>query len=172
MSDTPLPPQLVRAHMRDSKAKWEKQEERTRTLEEAVTEHRLRLDNGILAFRDLREDHKTMGAMFAEKVAELTPVPVSPTKIVGIVLAIVMAAAGALWGLSGMLNDRPTDKQIHLIMDSHETNGHKATRDEIRAVQTEQAVQKTMIEGIGTKVGKTDQKLDELLDRVPAAKPH
>lgn len=161
--EKPVAPQLVRQHLAICERRWEQQEKRTRTLEEGMTEHRMRLENGTLAFQGLREDHSTMATTFAEKVADLTPRPPSVTKVVGIVLSLVMAGAGSLWGLSAMLNDRPTTEQIHKIMDGHQGNGHKDTREELRGVRDVQIEQGAAIKNVGEVVDKQDEKLDTLI---------
>ena len=123
----------------------------------------MRLENGTLAFQSLRDDHSTMATTFAEKVADLTPKPPTTSKVVGIVLAVVAMGGGALWGLSAMLNDRPTTEQIHQIINGHQENGHKATRQELREVRDVQIEQKSAINTLGGKVDQQDVKLDTLL---------
>jgi uncharacterized protein HemX len=169
MSDEkPVAPQLIRQHLVNCERRWEQQEARTRTLEESMTEHRMRLENGTMAFQGLREDHSTMASTFAEKVADLTPKPPSVSKVVSIVLAVIGLGAGSLWGLSSMLNDRPTTKQIDKIMDGHQKNGHKETREELRELRDVQIEQKTALEHIGQKVDKQDAKLDTLIQQTKA----
>lgn len=132
-------------------------------LKSAVSEHRIRLENGTHVFQKFDERISI--------VEDLTkPKPVSITKIASISFVIFMAAAGALWALHGMLRDRPTVEQLDKVLDVHEENGHKAVREDVRAIGSEQAKQRTLIESVAKEQGKQAEKLDTVLDRLPPRK--
>jgi hypothetical protein len=126
-------------------------------VKEAVLEHRLRLENGIHVFAAVRKE-------LDELEARTMPRSPSVYKIVGVTLALVMAGASALWGLSNMLRDRPTLEQVDTLMKGHDAAGH---RDQIRAIQTEQVEQRALIEQVQSAQARQVGKIDELLDRVP-----
>lgn len=176
--DKPVPPALLRQHLEGCEKRWDDNERRTRALEDAVNEHRIRLENGSHVFQDMRKEHEDFKGdvtdraekaeiSMAERIAELTPMPPSPLKVASLVLTVVAMAGGALWGLSTMLNDRPTTEQIKEVLEVHQDHGHEDTKMEIRAIRDVQSEQKVQIEEIAEDVGETDKKLDELLERVP-----
>jgi hypothetical protein len=133
-------------------------------LKEAAIEHKTRLQNGSRVF-------ESWDQRIAEVEERTTPRPPSVIKIVGLTLALFMAAAGALWALAHMLRDRPTTDQLDRVLERHderhEAVGHKAMREDVRAIQKEQTTQgntlKTVVEEQKTHSGK----LDTLLERVP-----
>lgn len=129
-------------------------------LQQAATEHRMRLENGTHVFSALKDE-------IADLDARTTPRAPSVLKIVAITLALVTAGAGALWGLSNMLRDRPTLEQVDKVMDKHQANGHKATHEQIESIKHEQYEQRTLIKDVKTEQLAQDEKLDTLLDRVP-----
>lgn len=131
--------------------------DRVAEVSEAVAEHRVRLENGTKVFE------KWDDRMVAMETA-VTPKPVSVMRVAAITLALVTAGGAALWGLSERFSDRPTVQQIDRIIEAHQDNGHRGMREEVRAVQIEQAEQRTLLSGQG-------KKLDELLMRVPASRP-
>jgi hypothetical protein len=168
----PVPPQLIRQHIDDCAKRWADQELRTRELEKSMTEASLRMENGVHAFADLREQQNQTAQGFAEKVAELTPKPPSTAKVAGLVLGVIGMAAGALWGLSSMLNDRPTTEQIGNIIDAHHSNGHKDTRDELSDLHDTQIVHGLKLKVIGDSVTAQELKLDTvILQTAPPVKP-
>lgn len=143
--------------------KVETLEETATQLRESTAEHRLRLENGSKVFREMRDG--------LEKVrAATTPQPVSALKIVAITLTVVVAGAGALWGLANMLRDRPTTEQIDTMIEAHRDAGHPMIERDIRQIREQQAVLSTKQEQIKESQAKADAKLDELLDRVPAVR--
>jgi len=136
-------------------------------LKEAVVEHRVRLENGVAVFGKTNE-------RIAELEQVTKPKPPRIITIVGVTISIVTIAAGALWALSSMLNDRPTVKQIDRIIQSHDVGGHSKVRNEVRAVQIEQGKQRVIIESVKADQGviraKQDdslKKLDTLINRTP-----
>jgi hypothetical protein len=129
-------------------------------VKDTVLKHDLRLDTGVKTF----DANKKRLATIEEQIR---PKPPSIYTIIGITLTIVFAGAGSIWGLANMLRDRPTANQIQEIFKSHNRSGHQTIRDDTRAVQTEQAAQRTLIEGVKTEQKIHTGKLDTLLDRVP-----
>jgi hypothetical protein len=129
-------------------------------VKEAMVEHKVRLENGSKVFDGIRSRLAT--------VEEATrPKPPSIVKIVGVTLAVVGMGAGALWGLSNMLRDRPTLRQVEKVIDAHDDNGHKETRIRIEEIREEQVEQRTLIKHVESQVGTQGDKLDEILERVP-----
>jgi hypothetical protein len=129
-------------------------------LETATVEHRMRLENGVKVFADQKDRLTTVEERVAPKVPSII-------KIVGITLAVVSMGAGALWGLSNRLRDRPTIEQVEKVINTHDGNGHKATVESIGQIRLEQTQQRTLIGNIDSKVKDQVDKLDEILDRVP-----
>lgn len=131
--------------------------ERIRALEDAVVEHRVRLENGTKVFGDLRE-----------RVEKVEPKPVSPLKIVSLTLSVVgMGVATLLW-LTDNFSERPTRAETVETIDKHERGGHEETKDDIRAIQQQQAEQRMLIRDVQEKQKTQSDKLDQLLERVPA----
>ena len=123
-------------------------------LKRAAVEHRVRLENGTKVFGGWSERIQAIEE-------RTTPKPPSITKIVGITLSIILASSGALWGLANMLRDRPTVQQIREVVKSHDANGHKDMKGNVRSVQLEQGAQRVIIEDVSRKV-------DALLERTPS----
>ena len=137
-----------------------------------MTESALRMENGVHAFADLRAQQAETTRGFAAEVAALTPKPPSTIKVVGVVLGVISLASGALWGLSAMLNDRPTTDQIGEIIDAHHSNGHKDTRDELSDLHDTQIVHGEKLKTIGDSVAAQEHKLDTvILQTAPPVKP-
>lgn len=127
-------------------------------LSNAVTEHRIRLENGTKVF-----------AKWDDRIGEIEKrtSPPSAIKTASITFGIFLTAAGALWGLSNMLRDRPTTDQLERVMEKasadHEETGHKDIKADIKEIHTELGEQKALING-------ATGKLDVLLNRVPEGK--
>lgn len=139
-------------------------EEKVAEMREAVVEHRTRLQGGVKTFSSHLDRIETI----EKKIEPNLP---SVPKIVGITFAIMMAAAGALWALANMIRDRPTVEQIDKVIDSHDTNGHRDMKDDIRSVQIEQGKQRTLFESMQVEQKTQGGKLDTLLLRTPAPPP-
>ena len=130
--------------------------ERIRALEDAVVEHRVRLENGTKVFSDLRE-----------RVEQVEPKPVSALKIVSLTLSVVgMGVATLLW-LTDNFSERPTRAESMQIVDSHQKAGHDETTKDIRAIQQQQAEQRLLMQQVQDQQRAQGQKLDELLERIP-----
>ncbi len=124
-----------------------------------------RLENGTKVFTDWDErigkvEHRT------------APKPTPVWKVAMTTIGLFCTAAGALWGLSNMLRDRPTTDQIQRVFESreaiHNEAGHKRLRLDVGAIQKEQAVQHELIRQVQADQRGQGDKLDQLLERVPA----
>jgi hypothetical protein len=131
-------------------------EEKVGEMREAAIEHKTRLENGVKVFAK----HE---ARIEEIENKIEPRPPSIAKIVSITITCLIAAATALWSYANMMRDRPTTDQIEKIIHSHDANGHKTMRDDVRAVQTEQAAQRVMIESIQATQATQGKNLDTLV---------
>ena len=120
-----------------------------------------RFENGREVFGDLKRS-------IADIDQRTTPKPPSVYKIIGLTLTIVLAGAGALWGLANRLRDRPTDAQIRAIIHDHDDAGHKSIREDVAQIQKDQGAQRVMIEDVQRAQTTQGNKLDTLLDRVPS----
>ena len=129
-------------------------------LKESTARHDVRLENGRQVFATIRKELDDV------KLAT-TPRPPSVVKIVGLTLALVTAAAGALWGLSNMLRDRPTLDQVESILDQHQKSGHRETREKMDQIVREQYEQRALINQVRTEQSAQNDKLDLLLERIP-----
>lgn len=163
--DTPISPQLLRQHIRTCDSCRADTERRTRMLEEALTEHRMRLENGTHAFQKLREEHAELRDSHVAMNIAITPKPPSLWKITGVILGIIISGSGALWTMSTKFSDRPTMDRIHGIEDRHQASGHKGTDDRIRAVRDVQIEQTSAIKNLKESVGDQGKKLDILIKR-------
>jgi hypothetical protein len=130
-------------------------------LQAAQIEHRVRLENGTKVFADWQERIGEIETRISPKE------PPSIYKVVGFTLTVVLALAGALWGLANELRDRPTVSDVHGTLESHQDIGHSDTRAEIRAIQSTQAQQKVLIDEIRASQDKQGEKLDRVLERLP-----
>lgn len=129
-------------------------------LKDNMVAYKVRLENGTNVFRAHDE-------RIREVEAAVKPKPVPAIKIIGITVSVLAIAMGALWGLSMKLSDRPTLLQIESMFSRHDSVGHVQTSKEIGEIRLEQAAQRSIIQGVQTAVGGQDDKLDELLTRVP-----
>ncbi|MBT8452985.1 MAG: hypothetical protein KJO40_13535 [Deltaproteobacteria bacterium] len=133
-------------------------------LKEAAVEHKVRLQNGSKVFEGWEK-------RISEVEDRTTPRPPSVYKVVGLTLALFMAAAGALWALAHMLRDRPTIEQLDRLLDRqaehHEGVGHQSMRDDVRSIQKDQTTQGNQINKVVEEQAVHSEKLDQLLDRVP-----
>lgn len=109
--------------------------------------HEQRLKNGIEVFRELKNE-----------INEIRPKPPNPYKIAGIVFAVMMAAAGALWALANHLRDRPTLNQVQEILSSHDHSGHRSIRENLRQIEQEQSKQRQLLED---RFGRLEKMLEE-----------
>ena len=91
----------------------------TAELKETAVEQRVRLENGQKAFGAAHD-------RISQIEHRITPKPPSVLKIVSITIGLFLTCAGALWGLSNMLRDRPTSEQIEKIIHKHDEVGHSA----------------------------------------------
>lgn len=135
-------------------------------VREALVEHRVRLDNGTHVFANERSEREKLARRLDGVIEATAPKPVSVTKVISITLALVMAAAGALWGLSNKLRDRPTEQQIEKLMHSHDGVGHPQMRKDITAIKVQQDKLK---DAVVNEDGSS--KIDKLLDRIPEPEP-
>jgi hypothetical protein len=129
---------------------------RLRALEDAVIEHRMRLENGVQVFKDMDD-----------RIKGIEPKPVSPLKIVSITLTIVgMGVATLLW-LTDNFGERPTRAESMQLIESHQKMGHEDTKQDIRVIQQQQSEQRLLMQQFQERQRAQDDKLDELLNRVP-----
>jgi hypothetical protein len=134
-------------------------EEKIDGLRESATEHRVRLDNGVKVFGDIKKQ---------------LPKPMSPAKLVTLTGGLFIAAMVGLWGLSEKLSDRPTINQLQEIMIQHNKAGHEHTLNQISEIRDEQVQQRFLTKQLSKDVAtltkdseKTQTKLDNLLRRKP-----
>lgn len=127
-------------------------------------QHETRLENGRKAF-----DAQDRRLSAVEE--RTTPQPPSVIKVVTATLGVFFVLAGALWGLSSMLADRPTSAQIEKLLlriqNQHETSGHQSMRSELRTIQTEQIKQRQIMETMQKTHTAQGKQLKEVLDRLP-----
>jgi hypothetical protein len=120
-------------------------EERVRELEEYATETKIRLENGIHAFADLKKD---LGDKFGELKTELgalKPKPPSVLQLFGTLFGAVVVILGAWWTLSEKFSDRPTNTQVSKMIEDAPAKADtvveiKSLRDDI--VQLKMTVDK------------------------------
>lgn len=117
-------------------------------LKEDSIKYGLRLDNGQRAFMEMEAK---------------IPVPMAPAKLLSWAFAIFIACTGGLWTLSTYLADRPTHAQAEKAIHSHDKNGHSSLRNDVRAIQNEQAAQRVRIETVQTGIDTQNVKLDTLI---------
>jgi hypothetical protein len=141
-------------------------------LAKAGVEHRVRLENGTAVFSSIRERMTKSDSAIADISERIRPKPPSITKVVTITLGLVVVGAGALWGLSNMLRDRPTVEQVDQVFqrydDSHEAAGHKELREDVHSIQKEQVLQGVKLQDVQKQQGTDSEKLDKVLERLPA----
>lgn len=133
---------------------------RLRDLEDAVIEHRIRLENGVQVFKD-----------FDDRIKGIEPKPVGALKIVSLTLSVVgMGVAMLLW-LTDNFSERPTRAETTQAVDTHQRVGHDETKEDIRVIQQQQTEQRLLMQQVQDRQRDQGDKLDELLNRVPARRP-
>ena len=90
-------------------------------MKEKIVEHRVRLENGGKTMRDTEKRISHLEHTTAPKA-------VSPLKIVGITLTVMVTCTGALWGLANMLRDRPTMDDVEKMIERHSTRASHERR--------------------------------------------
>ena len=122
-------------------------------------------------FSAIKDDVTGNEVAIADLSEMVRPKPPSITKVVTITLGLVVVGAGALWGLSDMLRDRPTVEQVDRVFqrydDSHEAAGHKELREDVHSIQKEQALQSVKLQDVQEQQGTDSEKLDTVLERLP-----
>lgn len=142
-------------------------EKKALELEKKAIEHDLRLTNGVHAFQDLKQalvderaKRESGHQALLSEIEAAKPKPSSPVRVAALVLSIVLAGGGALWGLSEILGQKVGRDESQTAIQRHEEAGHKHTSDEIRTIREEQIEQRVLIKEQG-------EKLDKILERVP-----
>jgi hypothetical protein len=128
-------------------------------LRDAVTEHRVRLENGVHAFRDIK--------MAVEAIDRRTTPRSQPhTRTIAITLTVVLAGAASLWALSSILNEKTTEEQVEKVFRREASTydvQHRTFELGIDELKRSDVEQKASIKSIQTK-------LDGAIQRLPPKK--
>lgn len=122
-----------------------------------IAEHEVRFGNG----------REVMAEMKAE-INTLKPKAPDWVKMLGVLAGGFAATLGAHYWLIEQFNDRPTDVQVEKAFHEHSTNGHAETQRDINTIRDTQTEQRVILDGLEKTVTNQGQKLDLILERLPA----
>jgi hypothetical protein len=126
-------------------------------LGKVQAEHEVRFGNG----------REVMAEMKAE-ISALKPKAPDWVKMLGVLAGLFAATLGAHYWLIEQFNDRPTDLQVEKAFHEHSTTGHIETQRDINVIRDTQTEQRVILNGLETTVSKQGEKLDLILERLPA----
>jgi hypothetical protein len=145
-----------------------------RTLNDAMVEHRVRLENGSHVFAKQHEKFEAVEGKLEQVQEELRPKPPSVLRIVIATFGVFVTLSGALWYLSEKLADRPTTDQLRNVMEGHQKAGHHATQEKIGEMREDLVEQRALIKEVRADQATiqetqkdASEKLDLILKRVP-----
>lgn len=122
-----------------------------------IAEHEVRFGNG----------REVMAEMKAE-IEKLKPKSPDWLKVLGVLASFFVTTLVAHYWLIEQFNDRPTDVQVEKAFHEHSTNGHSGTQRDINTIRDTQTEQRVILDGLESTVSKQGQKLDLILERLPA----
>lgn len=120
-------------------------------------EHEVRFGNG----------REVMAEMKME-INALKPKAPDWVKVLGVAVGMLGATLGAHYWLIEQFNDRPTGLQIEKAFHEHATAGHPDTQRDINTIRETQTEQRVILDGLKTTVAGQGEKLDLILERLPA----
>ena len=127
-----------------------------KTVEEAMIEHRLRLENGSRVFTDIKQEIASVKSDVKQVEKQATPKPVDWWRIVVPVSGLLVTLLAGWWALSQQLGDRPTADQVDKTLRVHaESAGHPAMAGEVQKVREEQIKQGETLKGLSDKIEQT-----------------
>jgi hypothetical protein len=122
-----------------------------------IAEHEVRFGNGREVMADMKAE-----------INALKPKAPDWVKMLGVLAGFFAATLGAHYWLIEQFNDRPTDVQIEKAFHEHSTNGHSETQRDINTIRDTQTEQRVLLDGLETTVSHQGEKLDLILERLPA----
>jgi len=125
-------------------------------VKERLVEHDTRFENGRHAMADTRA-----------RVDKLEPKAPDWIKLLLAGLAVVGVIMGAQLWMSEKFNDRPTHNQVDRKIRAIEST-QKETAKEIGDIEKSQSAQETSIKNIEREQTKQGDKIDTILERLPA----
>lgn len=126
-------------------------------LKQKIAEHEVRFGNG----REVMAELKT-------ELATLKPKAPDWLKLLGFAGALLVATLGAHFWLIEQFNDRPTGIQLEKAFHEHGDTGHASTQRDINMIRDTQTEQRVILDGLKQTVSGQGQKLDLILERLPA----
>lgn len=144
-------------------------EERLKTLEEAMIEHRVRLENGTKVFADVRDDISSMRADMRGLETRLAPKPMDWWKIIVGASGLLIAVLSGWWALSQRLSERPTEVQVERSLKAHsDSTGHPSLAGQLTQVRDTQIEQSTLLKVVGEDVKEIKADLKRATSRAPS----
>jgi len=121
-------------------------------IEEAIVEHRMRLENGVKAFSELKEEQKA-----------LKPKPLNWITVTFSAIGVLITVLSSWWALSTKFAERPTISDVKEIVQSHsQIHGHPGTIEELKANREEQQEQRRTLDRIETRQDQTSKDVAEI----------
>ncbi len=124
-------------------------------VKEKVAGHEIRFDNGRKIMGDIKADLNAL----KPKAPDWLKLLLAGLTIIGILMG------GQLW-LTDRFNDRPTKKALEKRINPIKVSQEKTSK-EIRGIRDEQIEQRTLINHVKETQDKQDEKLSDILDRLP-----
>lgn len=125
-------------------------------VKEKIAGHEIRFSNGRKIMTELKDE-----------LEQLKPKAPDWLKLLLAGLAIVGTLMGAQLWLTDRFNDRPTEKKMNQRIAPVEA-AQEETSNEIREMRDEQIEQRQIIKGIEKTQASQDDKLDDILNRLPS----
>jgi len=129
-------------------------------VKEKLVAHETRFDNGRHAMGDIRERIEKVEQKVEPKAPDWLKLMLAGLSVVGILM-------GAQLWLTDRFNDRPTHGEVEK-MTSPIKQAQKETAKEIGDIEKSQSAQATSIKNIEREQTKQGNKIDVILERLPA----
>ena len=143
---------------------WRDEQGRTlKTLEAAMSEHKLRLENGSRVFTDIKTEIGDVRTDMKEIAKATQPKPVDWFRITTWGFTVLMAVLASWWALSQKFAERPTTNDLDKIILTHvNSEGHPTMVKDVRAVHDEQIKQSGQIDMLQKTINETRTDVKEI----------
>jgi hypothetical protein len=128
-------------------------------IREKIAEHEVRFGNGREVMAEIKKD-----------VESLKPKAPDWMKLLGFATGLLVATLGAHFWLIEQFNERPTALQTEKAFRDHGDTGHAGTQKDINVIRDTQTEQRVLLDGLKSTVQVQGQKLDVIIERLPASR--
>lgn len=129
-------------------------------VKEKLVEHEMRFDNGRHAMSDIRDRVTVVESEIRPKAPDWLKLMLAGLSVVGILM-------GAQLWMTDRFNDRPTHADVEK-MTAPIKEAQKSTAKEIGDIEKSQSAQQTSIKNIENTQIRQSEKIDIILERIPA----